>query len=501
MTIVPLDQFTKLFPALQNDMGQFVFRPAPDADEQRVVAQTIFESLKNLKEFKPERVWDDLAKTSISLILNLSQELVNIIWQYGDGLLLRKRDEWTLANWIILLAGIHEDEDDDHDLDAYYATLLLHSPWDNNEEHQNLIRLLIEEEQYKPLQRNEVLREILLHIYPAAPVDILNIISGYDQNTRALLVKEIEEFINKIISLYDPSQFSIWAGDVFNKYIAIMKEFLAALWYLNVSKQISPNDAYLEICTSFVTGKIFYKNAPVDSPYRLTRISKKDVTFSTTVTVNDPPITNPTILAMQSTTGTLLPIVMSAIERLDFATIKDIPRILSNVRALIASFCPLSMNIPAHFAFPLTQEIEKSLYNHVERLKQGDELKGWTLKGKKDLNNMGDEPELLIKTLSVLEEKVTRINCNGNGVFFITPKNVETSVRLSNYHKRSDTLKILCDYISENKNSFLKLAPKYSKEAKNLMNRLLNTPYGSPKGYVIINEIDQWISTSETSFP
>ena len=173
-------------------------------------------------------------------------------------------------------------------------------------------------------------------------------------------------------------------------------------------------------------------------------------------------------------------------------SIKEISRLFYMLKSLVDSSRILSGNLPLNVAYHLTKDMERSLYAHVDRLGRGS----------KD-NKKNNKPTLLTTTLGLLDEKVKDIDFIGDKGFSIIPVNLATGIRLCNYHKRSQPLDILYNYVNESKGffSWFNGQNDQSSDAKALVIKLLNIPCASVREYVLIDEIEKSLSSNKIRDP
>ena len=95
-------------------------------------------------------------------------------------------------------------------------------------------------------------------------------------------------------------------------------------------------------------------------------------------------------------------------------------------------------------------------------------------------------------TLKLLNENVDEKNIafNDQNGFILFLLKAGTCVRLLNYHKRSEALRLVYEHINKPKNflSLFRNNPDRTQEAKDLAARLVNTSHSE---YSLINEIGQ----------
>ena len=176
--------------------------------------------------------------------------------------------------------------------------------------------------------------------------------------------------------------------------------------------------------------------------------------------------------------------------------IKKISRVFHMVKSLVDSSRILSGNLPLNVAYHLTKDMERSLYAHVDRLGRGSKIKSLD-------NKKNNKPTLLTRTLGLLDEKVKDIDFIGDKGFSIIPANPATGIRLCNYHKRSQPLDILYNYVNESKGffSWFNGQNDQSSDAKALVIKLLNIPCASVREYVLIDEIEKSLSSNKIRDP
>ncbi len=348
----------------------------------------------------------------------------------------------------------------------------VHFPWDiNDQKSQRLTDFLIEEKIYGSQTRKDLISRILPVVLPL-PKLLLDIIKGYAsevQPAQEWVINQIEAFINGVMT-------------VTRRRNCTYESALLDL-ALNALKAIRNNSGFEPFEAKISQGP----QLPVKNAYDF-------MTMLVTQMVSSPAENYP---------RTLFELVINLLHNIQPSVIRQVPEFFYEVKALVDSAYVLSKNIPLRVGFHLIPDMENSLYMHVDRdLKLGDQLQVKTPEGKlAPLNNGGATPVLLMTTLKLLNENVDEKNVafNGQNGFILYLLKTETCVRLLNYYKRSEALRLVYDYINKPKSLFslFKNNSDRTQEAKDLASRLVNTPHSE---YSLINEIGQ-LSLFETSEP
>ncbi len=350
----------------------------------------------------------------------------------------------------------------------------VHFPWDINDEKSRLTDLLIEEKIYGSQTRKDIISRILPVVLPL-PSILLDIINGYVQEVQLAqewVINQIEAFIKEV-----RNTFTTLCGFLYE--YELLKCFLYEYELLKFAfmalKAIRNNSGFEPFEVKIFQGQLPGKNA---------------YDFMTTLVTQ--PVSGP-----QGNPWTFLEVVINFLDRMQPSMVRQVPDFFYGVKALVESAYILSNNIPSHVGFHLTPDMVRSLCIHVDRnLKLGDQLKIKTSEGKlAPLNNRGTRPVLLMTTLKLLNENVDEKNIafNDQNGFILFLLKADTCVRLLNYHKRSEALRLVYEYINnpnktKNLLSWFGNKPDRTKEAIGLAKRLVNTPHSE---YSLINEIGQ----------
>lgn len=476
------DQFLNTFP-LRDEKDELLFPAALEGSEQGSLATLALEARMykergdhynySTRSYEYEPGTYELLKNALPPVLR-SLRIPTVL----DGIIL---SYLNFEQWKALLYPQGNCREKSYN---YYF------PWKYDDKHLQRTKLLIDREKYSPQEQQIAINKLIEVHLPPVLVNIVKsymIFTEFNNEHKEAYLEEITHFIRKYMEMERKATNTIVNYVVLEGLLEAIAAIKKGAWF--DEKQELKTIKTLPRLVSTLTAKNAFE-------YWIFFFAKQS--FFTQ---------GPSGYGPHTPNLTFFEHIIRHFGCLEQQEIMNLKRVCYMAKALVESMLISTAKAPQHNVFYLSQEVALSLYLHInnhlnlahelmQKHKNGNIVKD--LRGKPvGLHNRGVRPVLLEKALNVTGDKVRSIEFNQGSGFFIVPAEHKSGTRLLNYHKRSSILNVLYGYINQPKNSgvfatWIGTTKKtYEAEAKELINRLLETPQSSPSIYLIIAEIEK----------
>ena len=475
LPVFPLDQISNPFLInypLRDEKGELFFKSAPEGSDERSMATLALEA--RLYKSGSYNIKGNLIVPGKYALLE--RELPPVLKLIGFPKVLNKfvLGYLNYEHWHYLWR-------DNIQAKNYQCQF----PWKDDEKHQRFTRLMVEADQYPVQEHNTIiLKGLLFTLVKKLPEVLITIITDYigneitnesNKTNKDFVLDELEHFIKKYLAMEAQATHT-----VINYYV--LKGAHTAIKAIREGKGFQPLPQ--ELLKSFepkcYTKQKAFPGYPVKHYFEFLHKFFSDLSFSRN--------------HLKYYDMTFFEHIIRHIDHLEPAEIQNVSRVFRMAKSLIESAYILSTKAPSSTTFYFGSEMIGSLCRHiVQDLQRGGEIK--------DLSNRGQRPVLLNKISEIVQKPLTSIEFNDMKGFLGTFATKDRGIQFLNYHKRSNILNILYKYINDTKSRsvvsvFFSSEENYSKQATDLADRLSNIPFGSPKEFVIVDEIQKLLASN-----